>query len=173
MEMTPEEFASRYAVQVQREEFISGVWGVSGKNGGINIFESGEYDVVVVTLGWFERWGTKLRLASAGLKIKEQDKLDFDRNLSVEAYFDPENAKQVLLAIELARIPLLRTPLDIAQYLMRAGWTEGEPPADYRRREQRWQDPLAPERWFRWQDALGLQRSRDKKGIGKAIRSGT
>lgn len=146
--------------------------GVAGKNGGINIYDSGEFQVVIVTLGRFERWSVERRVKGAGMRIKKADKFErrFFGDTSVVAYFDPEVLGQTLLALELARVPMSHVPGIVTDYLTRAGWSEGEPPTEYRRKDQRWCDPLARQRWFNWQDAYALQRERDRRGLGKGDR---
>lgn len=54
-------------------------------------------------------------------------------------------------------------PEEVVHYLKRHGWKDGDPPRHYVRREGRWCDPLAPERWFVWEDAFRIQQEREPR----------
>jgi hypothetical protein len=58
-------------------------------------------------------------------------------------------------------------PFDIATYLTKRGWREGEPPQEYQNRAQRWRDPLPPQRWFVWAEAYTLQQERERNETGR------
>lgn len=59
-------------------------------------------------------------------------------------------------------------PTEIAQFLSHQGWKPGEPPSHHALHAKRWCDPLAPERWFVWQSAFGIQRERIRRGISSS-----
>jgi hypothetical protein len=59
-------------------------------------------------------------------------------------------------------------PAEVAQFLSRHGWKQGEPPSHQALHAKRWCDPFATQRWFVWQSAFGIQRERNRRGISSS-----
>jgi hypothetical protein len=106
--VTAEAFAAKYGLRLEKEGSPLGDYGgFSGKNGGINVYSSGKFQVIVVTLGTWERWRVRFHLLIKGFKVRRQEAWERrmpDASLSVEASFDAENYSQARLAIALAQI---------------------------------------------------------------------
>lgn len=170
--MTAEEFAHEYGLKLELSDqapgFLPPVPCINGMNGGINIYSPGEpFEVVVVTIGWLEKWRTKRAFASAGMQIKKRSVPEYSGPgaafKDLVATFDPENSRQAALAILMASVPSVRPPDPFAHYLFGSGWRCGVPPAKLGSREQEWRDPKSPEEWHFWRDAVEIQQKRDER----------
>lgn len=169
--MTAEQFAHEYGLRLEQVDlapgFLAPVPSIAGMNGGINIFGPDKpFEVVVVSVGWLERWRIKRALAGVGMQIKKRSGPEYSgpgaRIKAIVATFDPEDSRQATLAISMAWIPSVRPPDHFGHYLFASGWRCGVPPVHVGNREQEWQDPISPRGWHSWRNAVEIQQKRDE-----------